>query len=106
MKTLEDRKTAFENKFKYDQDMLFKINSKRARLVGLWAAEKLDIEDVDAYAESIIHTDIDEPHQNIVRKIEEDFKAKGLKISKHRIKKELEKQWEIARISLTSGEIK
>ncbi|MEI7610979.1 MAG: DUF1476 domain-containing protein [Rhodospirillaceae bacterium] len=100
MSTFEDREQAFENKFKYDQDMLFKINSRRARLIGLWAAERLGItgEKAEAYAQEVVSADLDEPgHADIIRKLQADFKAKSLDISDHRISKELERQWEIAR---------
>jgi len=100
MSTFEDREKAFENKFKYDQDVLFKINSRRARLIGLWAAERLGIaagEKAEAYAQEVVSADLDEPgHADIIRKLQADFKAKGIDISDHRITKELERQWEIA----------
>ena len=100
MSTFEDREQAFENKFKYDQDMVFKINSRRARLIGLWAAERLGItgEKAEAYAQEVVSADLDEPgHADIIRKLQADFKTKGVDISDHRISKELERQWEIAR---------
>lgn len=101
MSTFEDREKAFENKFKYDQDVLFKINSRRARLVGLWAAERLGItqgDQAEAYAQEVVSADLDEPgHADIIRKLQADFKAKNIEISDHRIAKELERHWEIAR---------
>ncbi|MEI8395725.1 MAG: DUF1476 domain-containing protein [Rhodospirillaceae bacterium] len=104
MSTFEDREKAFENKFKYDQDMLFKINSRRARLIGLWAAERLGItaeDKAEAYALEVVSADLDEPgHADIIRKLQADFTAKGLDISNHRITKELERQWEVARLQI------
>ncbi len=100
MTSFEDREKAFENKFQYDQDLLFKINSRRARLIGLWAAERLGIpaSNAEAYAQEVVAADLDEPgHADIIRKLQTDFKAKGLEISDHRINKELERQWDIAR---------
>ncbi|MCM0020295.1 MAG: DUF1476 domain-containing protein, partial [Tagaea sp.] len=35
MTTFDDRKSAFENKFKHDQDLQFKVNARRNKLVGL-----------------------------------------------------------------------
>ncbi|MEI6559722.1 MAG: DUF1476 domain-containing protein [Rhodospirillaceae bacterium] len=100
MSTFEDREQAFENKFKYDQDILFKINSRRARLIGLWAAERLGITGAkaEAYAQEVVSADLDEPgHADIIRKLQADFKEKGVDISDHRITKELDRHWEIAR---------
>ncbi len=106
MNTFEDREQAFENKFKYDQDILFKINSRRARLIGLWAAERLGIaaDKAEAYAQEVVSADLDEPgHADIIRKLQADFKQKGVEISDHRIAKELERHWEIARKQVTSS---
>ena len=103
MSTFEDREKAFENKFKYDQDILFKINSRRARLIGLWAAERLGIsgDKAEAYAQEVVSADLDEPgHADIIRKLQADFKAKGIEISDHRITKELERHWETARLQV------
>ena len=103
MSTFDDREKAFENKFKYDQDILFKINSRRARLIGLWAAERLGIPSAqaEAYAQEVVSADLDEPgHADIIRKLQADFKAKGIEISDHRITKELERHWEVARLQV------
>ena len=103
MTSFEDREKAFENKFKYDQDILFKIQSRRAKLVGLWAAERLGLKgaDAEAYAQQVVSTDLDEPGTNdIVRKLRADFQAKNIEISEHRIEKELEKQLEAARLQV------
>jgi hypothetical protein len=100
MNTFEDREKAFENKFKYDQELLFRIASRRARLIGLWAAERLGVtgEGAEAYAQDVVSADLDEPgHADIIRKLQADFKAKGVEISDHRIKRELEQLWEVAR---------
>ena len=100
MSTFEERKQAFENKFKYDQDIRFKINSRRVRLVGGWAAERLGFtgEEAEAYAQEVVAVDIDKPcHADAIHKLRTDFKNRGLEISDHRIAKELERQWEIAR---------
>ena len=36
-----DRETAFENKFAHDEELKFKAEARRNKLVGLWAAELL-----------------------------------------------------------------
>ncbi|MEI8395724.1 MAG: DUF1476 domain-containing protein [Rhodospirillaceae bacterium] len=101
MSTFEDREQAFENKFKHDQDVMFRINSRRAWLIGLWAAEHLGIVESDKaenYAREVVSADFSEPgYADIIRKLQADFQAKGLDISDHRITKELERQWEVAR---------
>ena len=39
MSSLENRETAFENKYAHDQETLFRIESRASRLLGLWAAQ-------------------------------------------------------------------
>ncbi|CAK0766403.1 DUF1476 family protein [uncultured Gammaproteobacteria bacterium] len=108
MKTFDDREQAFENRFKYDEDQKFKVLSRRARLVGLWAAEKLGItgDAAEEYALTVVHADLEEPgYQDIIRKFRADFDAKGVDVSDHRIERELERQLEIARQQVATGEV-
>ena len=41
MSGMSDREKAFENKFAHDQELRFKAEARRNKLLGLWAAEKL-----------------------------------------------------------------
>ena len=38
MTTFNDREKAFEQKFEHDQEIQFKVNARRNKLLGLWAA--------------------------------------------------------------------
>ena len=40
---MDKRQKGFESKFAHDEEMLFKANARRAKLVGLWAAEKMGL---------------------------------------------------------------
>lgn len=100
MTTFDEREQAFENKFKHDQELLFRIYARRAKLIGLWAAEQLGLsgEDATAYARQIVSVDFDEPgHKDIVRKILGDFATSGLGISEHRLEKEMDAMLDVAR---------
>lgn len=97
--TLDDREKAFEAKYGRDQEKLFRIYARRAKLVGLWAAEHLGLtgEEAEAYAKQIVAVDFDEPgHMDMVRRIRADFDAKGVDISDHRIEKEMSHFLELA----------
>lgn len=100
MTTFDEREQAFENKFKHDQELLFRIYARRAKLAGLWAAEQMGLtgDDAAAYAKQVVAADFEEPgHKDIVRKILADFQAKGVTLSEHRIEKELDGLLETAR---------
>ena len=43
MSSFEDRKKSFENKFARDEEVRFKIFAKRNKLLGEWAAAKLNM---------------------------------------------------------------
>ena len=45
MSSFEDRKKNFENKFAHDEERKFKVNSKRNKYLGEWAAEILGKKD-------------------------------------------------------------
>ena len=86
--SFDDRKQAFENKFKLDQDLQFKVNTRAVRLLGLWAAEQLGMSgaDAEAYAEEVVDSDFDEPGvQDVIRKLQKDFSAKGMDMTDHHL---------------------
>ena len=41
MTTFDKREEGFEKKFAHDEELRFKANARRNKLLGLWAAEKL-----------------------------------------------------------------
>lgn len=80
MSTFDDRENAFENKFAHDAEMQFKAESRRNRLVGLWAAEKLGLQgaEADEYVRAVIRADFQEAgHEDVVRKLAEDLKDRS-----------------------------
>lgn len=105
MTTFDEREQAFENKFKHDEEVQFRVYARRAKLAGLWAAGLLGMtgDDATAYAKQMVSADFDEPsHKDIVRRILADFMAKGVDVSEHRIEKELESLLDTARLQVQS----
>ena len=43
MTTFDKREEGFEKKFAHDEELKFKAEARRNKLLGLWAAEKLGI---------------------------------------------------------------
>lgn len=81
MTTFDDRKDAFEKKFAHDAELKFKAESRRNRLLGLWAAEKLGKsgDDATAYAKEVIAADFEEAgDEDVVRKVTKDLAGKGV----------------------------
>ena len=50
MTTFSDREKAFEDKYKHDQELQFKVEARRNKLLGLWAAELMGLAGADAQA--------------------------------------------------------
>jgi len=93
MSQFDKRQKAAEAKFALDEQRLFKVTMRRNKLLGLWAAEKLGLsgDAVDAYAKAVIAADFDEPgHEDVFRKVFGDLTAKGLNISEHRVRRQMD----------------
>lgn len=83
MTTFDDRERAFETKFARDEEMNFRVNARRNKLVGQWAAEKMGLtpEETDAYAKSVVQADFEEAgDEDVVRKLLGDLVSAGIDI--------------------------
>lgn len=106
MTTFDDRESAFENKHAHDQETLFKINARRNKLLGQWAAEKLGLSDdaAAAYATEVVKSDFAEAgDDDVLRKVSGDFADKGVTISDADIRAEMTTLLEVARAQITQG---
>lgn len=93
MTSFNDRETAFENKFKHDKELEFKVNNRRNKLLGLWAAKLMGIDgaDAEAYAKNVVASDFEKPgDHDVLAKVLADFKAKNVDISEHRLRKHMD----------------
>ena len=106
MPTFEDREKGFEAKFKRDQELQFKVNARRNRLLGLWAADKMGIKgaDADAYAKTVVAADFERPgDDDLIQKVVKDLAAKGLSLGEREVRKELQRLLPVAK-ALVEGE--
>ncbi len=100
MTTFDEREKAFEEKFKHDQDLLFRIQVRRNKLLGLWVAELIGRsgEAANAYAKEVIAADFEEPGvSDVVRKVRRDIDDAGVELSDHRLQKKMDELLELAR---------
>lgn len=84
MTTFDEREQSFEKKFALDQELKFKAEARRNKIVAAWAAEKLGLtgDDAAAYAKEVQRADFEEAGDDDVRrKLRADFDAKGLSVS-------------------------
>lgn len=79
MTTFDKREEGFEKKFAHDEELRFKANARRNKMLGLWAAEKLGLSgtEADAYAKAVIMADFEEGgDDDVFRKVRKDFDDK------------------------------
>ena len=93
MTSLKEREQGFERKFAHDEEMRFKAEARRNRLLGLWAADKMGITDPDevkSYAQQVVLSDFAEKgDEDVYRKVAGDFQAKGVNVPEAEIREQM-----------------
>lgn len=91
MTGFNDREREFEAEFAHNEELAFRIRTRRNGLLGYWAAEHIGISGAAAhdYALSVIDAQFT-PHgqENVVKKLTSDFAAKGIAVSESQIQDE------------------
>jgi hypothetical protein len=79
MTTFDKREEGFEKKFAIDEELKFKADARRNKLLGLWVAEKLGMsgDAANAYAKEVVAADFDRV-AGAARKITTDLAAKSV----------------------------
>ncbi|MEM8688713.1 MAG: DUF1476 domain-containing protein [Pseudomonadota bacterium] len=99
MNTFDQRKDGFEKKFAHDEELQFKAQARRNKLLGLWAAELMGItgDDADAYAKEVIKADFEEAgDDDVFRKVRADFDAKNVDQSDHQLRRTMDELMDTA----------
>ena len=89
MTTFDKREDAFEKQFAHDEELKFKAEARRNKLLGLWAAEKLGKSgaDADAYAKEVVAADFEEAGDaDVLRKVLGDLSAKGVAVTEAEVR--------------------
>ncbi len=100
MSSFDDRKKSFEKKFANDQELQFKITSRRNKYFGEWAASKLGKkdQDIEKYIDEVIMADLKEPGDiDLISKVLNDFQNLNIKISQEEIKIKLDDFFNLAK---------
>ena len=93
MTSFGDREKAFEDKFKHDQELQFKVEARRNKLLGLWVAELMGRagDAAASYAKEVIASDFEEPGDgDVVRKVMGDLEKAEIEMSEQRLRKKME----------------
>ena len=93
MTTFDERRDAYENKFARDEELRFRAEARRNRLLGQWAAAELGKTEAETkiYALSVVRANLEEAgDDDVFRKIRADFDAAGVEKSDHQIRRHME----------------
>ena len=94
MTTFQDRENAFEKQFEHDQEIQFKVNARKNKLLGLWAAGVIGKSgaDAEAYAKTIVVADFEKPgDHDVIHTLMRDLAAAGKPTEEHTIRKQGER---------------
>jgi hypothetical protein len=89
---INDRRKAFEEKFRLDQDLQFKVSSRRNKLFGLWLGERFGLggDALAEYASSVVMADLAKPgDDDVVGKVMADIKDRNISISEADVRAKL-----------------
>ena len=103
MSTFDERKDGFENKFAHEQNLTFKIEALRNKLLGAWAAELkgLDEDETQQYIKDVVKSDLQEAgDEDVFRKLKNDLA--GL-IDEQAIRAKMNECLQAARDRLSNG---
>jgi len=88
----DERKKGHEVKFAREMEQEFRVNARRNRLAGEWAAAKLGLTEAEteAYAKSVIQADFEEVGDaDVVGKLMGDLLKGGIEVSEIEIREAL-----------------
>jgi len=88
MTTFDKREEGFERKYALDEELKFKAEARRNKLLGLWVAEKLGKSgaDADAYAKEVVAAEFEQGGgADVVRKVIGDLTAKNIAMTEAQI---------------------
>lgn len=89
MTTFDEREKSFEKKFAMDQDLKFRSESRRNKMVAEWAGGKLGLTGaaLEDYVKAVRKADLEEKgDDDVFRKIRKDMDAKNIAVTDKEIR--------------------
>ena len=93
MTTFDNREHAFENQYAHDAEMQFRLQARRNKLLGAWAARLMKLTDAeaDSYAKSVVQADFEEAgDEDVVRKLLGDLTSHGIEVGDAEVRQAME----------------
>lgn len=105
MTTFDNREKQFENKFAHDEELNFRANARKNKLLGLWAAEKMGMQGADAeeFAKEVALADFEEEGDgDVLRKVLTSLGSRNIEITESEVRIEMERLHVLARQQIMS----
>ena len=86
---INDRELGEERKYQMDQEMQFKAEARRNKLLGQWLGEAFGMgpAEIEEYAKSVVIADLDEPGiEDVMRKVMADIAERGIGITEDKVR--------------------
>lgn len=93
MTTFDDRQKGFEKKFAHDQDLKFKAESRRNKMLAEWVAAKMGLtgSEVEDYVKTVRRADLaTKGDDDVFQKVKGDLTAKGIKLADAELRKAMD----------------
>jgi hypothetical protein len=105
MTTFDKREETFERKFALDEELKFKSEARRNKLLGLWVADRLGLSDdaAKAYARDVVASDFEAGGDGVFRKVTGDLNAKGIAITEVEVRARMGELMALAVIQVNAG---
>jgi hypothetical protein len=93
MNAMQNRQKAFEDKFARDADLKFKSESRRNKLLAIWAADKMGVtgEALDAYIKEVRKSDLAAAgDDDVFQKVRADLAARSVAMSDTELRRQMD----------------
>ena len=106
MSTFDKREETFEKSFVHEEELHFRAEARRNKLLGLWAAEKLGKtpEQTQTYVNELVAAETAANASEVVmQRVLKDFAAGGVDQSEHQVRRVMEELLATATAEIKAG---
>ena len=106
MSTFDKREETFEKTFVHEEELQFRAEARRNKLLGLWAAEKLGKtpEQARVYANELVAAETAaNASQIVLERVLKDFQAVGVDQSEHQVRRIMDELLATATAEIKAG---
>ena len=105
MTTFDRREETFERKFVLDEELKFKAEARRNKLLGLWVADQLGLsgDAAGAYARDVVASGFEPDGGGVLRKVTGDLDAKGIVMAEPQLRTKMDELMAQAVMQVKAG---